>query len=410
MIQNLISTCPRNYDFQYSEGELDIMLMLQTLKEVNDRRLQTTLIPPEPLLAKKLGSYLTVIVIKDGIEMLVTANDRPIQPILKQPPLWKDYLFKPYGFKTYCDEPKDEFTPPSSSVSSIHPATTIVDQWVERSASGKLDNPFSPDPIQANSDSVHEVIVQSQIEPPAPPPLVRKRYAKTRKPVGMELPTASELPQAAVPNLREIPATGSTFGSPIKVVNEQEINPPPIEPPYMPNPLLIPTGSPLMPIESPSTELPPYMSIDPRASQPGDHRKKGQIWDRKVAGCAPLGSLIDFSSPASPVQDKLRKADEEDTRRLQHTMNQRKAASHFGASKSSFAAFLSDFEIATTDILRLARASQGPVTLRIEIGRILINYKSGSNDFKKKHFSIGEWPKVFPREGKSRLETRFTNM
>lgn len=412
------------------------MLLLKKLKDVEDRRLQTTLIPHEPSLRKRFANDLTVIMVNmvnnECIEMLVTPSGRPSPASLN---LWKDHSFKPLG-----DERKVDFTPSSSSVSSTYPASATVGRWVEQSASEVLDNPFSPpDLTKENSRSIEEVTVQPQIEPPLPPPPVRKRHVKNRKPLGVKVPIAKDLPPSAVANPHEIPDiqendalsqaipasfkmdAASKAGSRPVVANERNernIKPPPIEPPYMPKPSLMRTELPPDPTEplimlSDSPVIPkepPFMPMESKSSSQGDYQRKIPIWDSKRVEYSPVGKLIDLSSPTQEIQDRVKNADEVDTRRLKQTMNQKKSASHLGASKSSFAAFLKDSKKATIDILDLARVSQGPVTLRVEIGRILINHLSGSRDFKGKRFAIGDWPKVFPMDGVSKLETRFTNM
>lgn len=395
------------------------MLMMQTLKNVKDRRLQTTLIPPDEVLSKKMKSFMTVIMVKEGIEVLVTPSGRPSQVSLKDCLLWKDHLFKPHG-----DETKEEYTPPLSIVSPTHPAAAQVGRWVDQSTSEVLDNPFSPPELLKEVPSlVQEVVAPPQNEP-APP--VRKRYGKTRKTPGGEVKTKSVVPESASANPREIPAiaesnalsqeflgpelpgnsnshpkvnaadvqrsTSTSVGSQSVLINEHIIKPPPIEPPYMP----------AEPVQNELTGT--------KLSSQGDYPRKGHIWAGKFAAYSPLGDLVDVLPLGSKPKETVRKEDEVGSRQLQQTMNQRKSASHFGAAKGSFIALIKDYEHAMHDLLGLARAAQGPVCLRVEIGRILINHLSGSSDFKQKPFAPGDWVKAFPREGKSRLATVFTNM
>lgn len=422
MMQNEKQSCPLMFDFQYSEGEIGIMLQMKMLKDLKDRRLITTLVPTDFRSIKNLGSYLTVVMIKQGLEITVDQGGH----ISKQYTLWKDHVFK-FREDGSSDPPKEDFTPPSSTVSSTPLANEsppeqagIVDKWVEHSASGVLENPFSPPVITKEyRGSVHEAIVQPPVERPAPPP--RKRFAKSRKPLGVEVqaqvPVKDDPAESITAISHEIPANaesdtvsnenqgsersesakgtasedgvsrmlGPRIGLQSSPSNKQRLDAPPIEPPYMP--------------------------IETNAATPSEYGGSDSSWEKQLVNKGRAGKLIDDSLPRYIIKDRVQPTDEVQTRQFRRTMNQRKSASSAGNFNSSFGELLRNLEQATTTILKLAHNSQGPVRLSVEIGRILINHLSGSAEYKKKAFRVEEWPLVFPiKKGTSELESLFTNM
>lgn len=422
------SYCPRTYDFQYSEGELDILLQMRTLKELKDRRLNTTLVPLDFPSIKNLGNYLTIVMIRQGVEISVNQSRLSTKQCL----LWKDHRFK-FREDESAHHPKDDFTPPSSTVSSaplgnvsVPTQVATIDQWVKQ-ISGQVEDPFSP-PVMTKEyqGSVHEATAPPPVDRPVPPP--RKRFVKSRKPMGVEVEThvpvlvkvdstestnasshivppnaesdtvshenlGSERSDDANIHSREGTASEDSVGRMLGTrtrlqslpSNKQRLDAPPIEPPFMPTETNAPTRS--------------------------EFGGSDSSWEKQLVNAGLAGKLIDDSLPRSNVKDKIQQTDEVQTRQLRRTMNQRKSASSAGNSKGSFVAMLKDFELATTSILELAQNCQGSIKLRVEIGRILINPSSGSSEFKKNPFSIDQWPRVFPtKKGSSKLESLFTDM
>lgn len=411
------------------------MLQMSTLKELKDRRLSTTLVPPSFPSIKSLGSYLTVVMIQHGVEFTVIQPPRATKPCL----LWKDHVFQ-FRAEESSDPPKENITPPSSTVSStplavvsVPTQVAIVDQWVKQSAAGVLENPFSPPTTTATKEhrgSAQEAVVPPPIERPTPPP--RKRFAKSRKPMGVEVqaqapnpaPVVDEPTESTVAILHEILADvekdaishedlgyqgpddakihlkeGTASEDSLSRVSghrnrlqsvpssEQRLDAPPIEPPFMPTETIARTQS-----ESGGSD---------------------SSWEKQLVNKGRPGKLIDDSLPRLTVKDRVQApaTDEVQTRQLRRTMNQRKSASSAGKSRGSFGALVRDFELGATSILGLAQNSQGPIKLKVEIGRILINHMSGSAEYKKKPFLAGEWRQVFPaNKGSSKLESLFTNL
>lgn len=378
------------------------MLQMRTLRELKDRRLNTTLVPPSYPAIKHLGSHLTVIMIQQGVEITVDESGLPNPS--KQCLLWKDHDFK-LCVAGSTNPPEEDLAPPSPKVSSVPLANGSVptqvpkvDQWIKQSASGILENAFSPPAItKENRSSTHEAIVQPPVERPAPPP--RKRHAKSRKPAGV---SADAQAPVQVPIPVKDDSTESTTASPHEV---PRIEAPPMEPPHMEPPPIEPH-----PIEPPPIE-PPFMPIEANTPTQSEYGGSDPSWEKQVVNTGRAGQLVDDSLPRFNVKDRIQSTDEIQSREFRHTMNQRKSASGAGNSKGDFVALLKEFELATISILELAQNAQGPIHVRMEIGRIMINHLSGSSEYKKKLFSVGDWSQVFPtKKGSSKLDSRFTNM
>lgn len=404
------------------------MLQLKTLKEVRDRRLHTTLIPFNSPKVKYLSSCMTVLMIKNGVEVLNTSSGRPALMGVKQCLLWNHHLFKPLKDETFDPmDPRQEFSPPSSTVSamlgdtSTHPIAKTVDQWVTQSASAELANPFAPPVVKDRSSSVQEAFIPPPIEPsPALPP-PRKRYAKTRKPIGVAIPSKDDSTEPVAPSSHEpLAKVESEIVSKEKVHSEHSEGP---QRQLKDGPCVtsfeffrqttdpriqLPLSANAQVLEAPPIE-PPYMPTDAKSSA-SDGLSSDLLWERSVVLKARPGKLVDDTEPKFQVKDSVQAVDEFDTRQLRHTMNQRKSASS-GASRSSFVSLLKEFELAISCVLKVAQESWGPVKLRVEIGRILIDHLSGSSEYKKRPFPVSEWHRAFPNQmGSSKIQSSFTNM
>lgn len=147
-----------------------------------------------------------------------------------------------------------------------------------------------------------------------------------------------------------------------------------------------------------------------KASSHSDDSVHEPSWLDSVILNPRVATLIDVPGASHAVQDRVQSRREVETREVRRTMNQRKPASP-ATSSSSMVMLLKSLELATLRFLLLAQQAQGPIKLKMEIGRILIDHQSGSSEFKKKPFSVGEWSSVFPlKEGSRKLATSFTNL
>jgi hypothetical protein len=437
------------------------MLQMVPLKELPDRRLQTTLTPSNLPPVKNLGSHLTVVMLKKGVILSNAQNSRPLAySNIKEPHLWKFHLFGPYGdgnsqpAQRLHDETPASDRMVSPAEPSEHPVVRTVDQWIKQSASAVLADPFSPSAIPQAPPSP---LQKPPGEPETQPPPVRKRHVRIRKPLGLggssadfADPPASDqavsnpaLSNSTILNLVAIDASGSdtnlnqikddstqssatksleanghvTTDSDILSHDKSSSGPSEdTESQVIQDSSLIDVSNKSIGVEDeqaapykvvarPPPIKAPYMPVQPKPSSNPDDSISGPTWTDQVVVNIPGASLIDVAPSTRSFQERVQRQSEVDTRSLKRTMNQQKPAPLAGSS-NTLAMLYKNFELATSEILRLAQKAQGPLTLQMEIGRILIG--PGLSEFKKKPFQVGEWPLAFP--GGRKLETLFTKV
>ena len=434
------------------------MLQMLPLKDLPDRRLQTTLTPSNLPPVKNLASHLVVVMLKKGAVVPAVQNSRPLSSSnLKESQLWKSHLFGPYGDENIpiAQRLGDGASSPDRLISPAQPHSDgrTVDQWIKQSAAAALADPFSPSIVpQAPSSPVHKPLPEPEVQ--APP--ARKRHIRVRKPLGLDttstdnadspVPTKTlsepnpTIPNEVIPdssssemnlntskdNSTQSSATKSldgdnnvvaqndiltgdhpsssssddarnrmekyqavSGGSYQHIVEEDEqvasskavLSPPPIKAPYMP------------------AEQTPSSNPDDLVSNP--------TWTDQVVISIPATNLIDLAPTRQPIRERVQRESEVDTRSVKRTMHQNKPAL-VGGSSNTLATLYKNFELATTEILKLAQKAQGPVTLQMEIGRILIGPQPSSLEVKKRPFAVIDWSLVFP--GGRKLETLFTKV
>lgn len=431
---------PLTYDFHVAEGELEIALQMIPLKDLQDKRWITTLISPYAADVSHLGSHLTVVMVRRGV--IVSSNQSGPAPTLATltEQLWNDYHFEAYG------NANDAHMKMPPGRSSTNPQVAAVDRWVEQNSSISFEDPFALSPPTHTS----RLPALAHSEPAAPPVVpatpVRKRHGRTRKPLGanasnIDLPGTETLDTSGLdsdgsklvaPGLsNDLAPSGDTSGTKANglactdndVVSRERVG------------SGVPEDNQSRPVEGTAlsedsanqkhpNEQSPNLQTNvmqaPRIQSPVMPKSKASSqsddsigepsWLDSVILNPRVATLIDVPGAGHAVQERVRSRREVDTREVKRTMNQQKPASPAGPS-SSMATLLKSLESATLRILRLAHQAQGPIKLKMEIGRILIDHQSGSSEFKKKTFSVGEWSSVFPlKEGSRRLATSFTNL
>lgn len=432
------------------------MLQMVPLKDIPDRRLQTTLTPNLPHV-KNLSSHLAVVILKKGIIQPTVQNGRPLSHAnLKESQLFKSHLFGPYGDENIPIAQRlgdgassPECLNPPAQVSG-HQDSRTVDQWIKQSAAAVLANPFLP----ANDEQAPPSPVQKPPPEPevqAPPP--RKRHIRVRKPLGLDASTAVTDPPVQGGKLSDTNPTSSkeviadnsssdvtsttkdesTQSSATKSLLDDDIHV--LADKYsLMNSLsssgpsddarsqmekiqavadgshkLISTDDEQMPsskaILRPPPIRAPYMPAEQRSASNPDDSVSSPTWKDQIVISIPATNLIDVASPREPLRERVQRENEVDTRSIKRTMHQKKPALSTGSS-NSLATLYKNFELATTEILKLAQRAQGPVRLQMEIGRILIGPQPSSTEVKKRPFAVIDWPLVFP--GGRKLETLFT--
>ena len=466
------ASLPLIFDFECTEGETNVMLQLLALKELKDRRLATTLIAPSGRLAKSLGSHQIVIMIKDGIvhptgQPRALDRDTSVECTSK---LWKneDPSSRPPHLRI-IDQKKSlkalvaaqahhtPFLPPGK--------TGAISQWVEQSALQSASDPFTPTATtqRNNEDSLRVAQqtapgVQSQVpsmDLHSPP----KRAGRVRKPKGIavEDPVSQTRPDLTASDFHEstddidsfmrelykadvdaMPATGPRAaqvfdesqtklyvkdsnqapapGKKVKADNKN-INPAPAAPRTAPVQDKPATATPSTKSYASAARYPnhhdqlpalqpPYM---PTTSNSSASTSTTPRWAYPTVSTSKEGTLIDFDTTMSSVEISKGRAQTNPqvaSRQFKNTMRQRQPSSRIGHGPQGA---ISTYENVAMQLLDLVRSIRGSVSLETTIGRLLIDPRSGTGEFRKARFAIAQWPLAFPnKHGVVKLETAFT--
>jgi len=361
-----------------------------SLKDINDVRLNTTLLSSATPLFPDLRSALVVLVIQGGKSALVKQGN-PQQSSIGIS-LWKDYPYNTFGDQLNGETEDTQIVATSTPQGTVlaEKLATPTGRWVQQDWS-EYEDAFKP----VVSENIQDLSLIS--EPPKPP---TKRARAVR---GAPKPT--QLAPSASLN------AGSTTREPLidyrvepqiilknKAIDQgqkssrndenrqafQVGGAPKIEPPYMPPPT---NGANLVP--SPGHTIPYSMTgITNGSSHSTD-------WEEKVVRGARGGRLVDVQGrlPA-PAKD------------IKETMNQ-KSPQRLTGSQSEM---VKKFEKATRQILSLALPRQGPIRFEVGIGRLLVHPQAGISEFKRP-FAATEWHSAFPIKDHSNgamRETTFT--
>ena len=398
-----------------TEGEINISLQMIALRELCDRRLTTTLVPTE--LVKKLGSQMTVVMNKSGQVYPDLGSTKLTRSFDIESSLWRDVPYASFGhtaFPLHSDRLSNKEEPAvASTIAAIEAEGSYgtLAEWVESSAAV---GPTAIDPFMPVSSkhaeqedelnkkcSVSEVMEQSPNLKISP----RKRAVKARKAKGalediipkpiaslgdsVKLESVKQMSQSSqiskfsekIPPLyattvrstgTEVETTSVTNSSGPKNTYAEELaqlqfpDAPSIQPPHMP---AMSTASDFTNVSS---------------SQP--------VWAHTRVPDIKVGSLIDLNAPMPYDERKAKNSTNPD---LRNTMKQRKAP----PTKSPFqgeTSVLKQYDCVAAQLLSMTRTTQGQVKLEVIIGRLMIDYQSGSSEFKNKPFAVGQWPVVFP--------------
>lgn len=374
---------------------------MKYFKELGDRRLPTTLIKSDPVIIKSMGSFLTVVdrnLVDFPAPIMVPVMNLPSEPCL----LWTEHSFKARGDlnKDAISQPQDLMPPPftlNPDPPQGIPTHGSVDHWVEQSAAAQ-ENPFDPPASRSDQESSTHGAGKAthSIEPAAIAPPARKRYAKGRKPVGA---TPREEPAQPLRSRSHETLNDGTcdvndrFGSESvnEAVAENLLEPTVDQPQQM----------------TPPTIAPPYM---PAIPPPLIHEE--DIWSRPFTGR--VSTLVNtVAVVGARVDERVQSVNEAETRNLETTMAQRKAPPDSKDSRIQLLDLLKRLEALMTVILTVARYSHGPLKMRMYIGRLLIDSKSGSQEYQRKMFPIEAFYRAFPNKLEhygNKLESLFTRM
>ena len=458
------------FDYYIPEGEVDVLLQMSPLKCSLSRKLSTTLLSTSSPYFKLIQNLLTIEMISEG-GVDLDRKVRPRPPNTEGSALWQDYPYNAVGNGSYKAEiyhngPKATLQSSEGSGDTTAkptiPVIHTIDQWVEESAAA-ADDPFAPIDHVEKPGEINIVADNVQAKPDLS--VVRPRHIKVRKPKGLEiLPAPAPVPSVATSDYGKIPTTadgtsrsasksGSRAGdehdswkSDHTTSNESisakaamptsRVNPPPIEPPFMPKQLETSTESYLhnkptwdvkfLPQFKANTSL---LGFDPSEELHERKNEQPNVGARQeFTAMGPKEEAMRVGNQGTnfrtvegkvkqdnkernglfDIEERLQQVSEVETCQFNHTMNQQKAPTQVGSGNT---ALLKSFESSTAQLLGWTRSCAELVKLEVHLGRILINHQTGSAEYKNQPFPPNKWSQVFPaHEGSRKMETIFTNM
>lgn len=415
------------HNFPVTEGEINISLQMVALKELCDRRLTTTLVSAD--LAKKLGNQLIVVMNKSGQIYPDFTNSKATRSFDIESILWRDIPCASIGrtnFSLHSGRLSHKEEPAvATTATATEGSYRTLAEWVESSAAAgpPAIDPFMPmstqhseqEHEQNNKRSVSEVIEQN-LNPKISP---RKHTGKVRKAKG----TVGDIISKPGDGFADCDKPGSVK----EVSQSSQISKFPELIPIMDATTIQSTRTEAEPTsvanssgarytyaedlaqlqfpDAPSIQS-PYMPAKSNTSSFTNVSSSQPVWAHaRLPGTKEANLLgLHASMPA-----KERAAKNNNSQDLKITMKQRKAP----PTKSLFqgeTSVLKQYDDAAAQLLSMARTIQGQIKLEVIIGRLMIDYQSGSSEFKKRTFAVGQWPTVFPNaSGPVRLRSFITN-
>ena len=385
---------PLIYSFPILEGEVSNMLRMMALKDLDDRRQNTTLLQSDSPLFTTVRGSLVIVLIKDGEAVQVKQSPR----LGMESQLWKDYPHKSFGMKT--SSPLQDLMMPDNLDDVPEKGNGgPITKWLEDRLTAPVSNAFLPDTTVAEKlEEDVDIAYKQPLEPSSPPKKPSTKRARAAK--GSREPPKAVLakpePVSVYTSFKEnansnsvsqqlglkiedkkIPSTGDNQ---VPVVPAHRCQPPTIQPPYMPS--------------APSVSS--VSSCISNSSPAG--------WGAQVIRGGKAGNLIDLT-PSDKLQDggRIRSRD------VKRTMTQRKSSTPGFIGGNN--AVVKSFEDASHEILSLAQYRQGSIKFVVAIGRLLINHQTGSTEFKKRVFTLSEWGSAFPVKNTfNKIQTCFSEM
>ncbi len=411
---------PLIFSFPIMEGNLAPMLQMVALKDLKDNRAETTLLSPESPFAIVRRTALIVSMIQAGER--VPLKQSGVQQISNVESLWTKFPYQSFGVEAgISQETIEAAVSRADSASAENPASPTT-LWVQRAGQSQFLDPFEPD-IQTQEPAIQEQLeamaYRVSFEPTpttVKPPTKRSRAARgaskaaiisaleNTTPVVTEVVTLATTP-TVVPTVSPVLAqtvisigprveADSRFATiledtssrgPTAKENERpfdNLSAPLIESPHNARSESVSTAD--LVISSRSV-------IQSKPVQPAE-------WQSKLVRGVKAGILIDVQEEP---EDAISKRD------LRRTMGQKKSKSSLNGSNTTM---VRDFETAARQVLDLALLCQGPISIEVGIGRLLVSPQGSSAEFKKP-FAVAEWSSAFPtRNGVNGLarETIFT--
>ena len=380
----LLQSAPYISNLHYCEAEANLTFQMASLKSLRDRRLATTLLDPAATRVKGLSNYMCVVVLEKDQDGTTRPPQQAVPQdriLLNESQVWRHHRFA--AFQNEVDQvwlqPKSNGLP-SKQRASMRIGWQAIDDWsqrnFERMSIEDLPDPFKPlpeeiDKFNSIAKTEETALAVNPKEVPA-----RKRHVKKRRPQGT-VEDHSDRAELDIDN--HVGNVGTQHILPLESVptaHKAPINPNQIDFPELTE-LRAPTRR--SPLNTENTFKVMTKAEILRNERSANHN------DSQV----PNGL-------AHPLNRKTPTTD------MRPTMKQRKARSLTDETFSGGAS------TALKDALRLCRCAVGRLDLNVKIGRLLVNPKTGSSEFKNKTFTPAHWQSVFPQQSSTLRDCDFT--
>ncbi len=373
---------PRIYSYCILEGEIAVSLQLIALKDLNDKRLVTTLVPKGSV-SKSLRDLCVLVLVK--VSGIFPVNLKPATSS-QEFRLWNNYV---HNF----DQARDRVA-----------AETPIDKWVSEVNTDVQVDAFGPGSAMETQHPVDvSIAYKGSLSPVKKPVTKRVRAARGNPDASAKAFPESHHGHDGKEGTHQENVAGSSGHSMTDIrstskESDSHHQPPAINPPYMPPPAM------------PSRSFSSTLSRTSRQVIPSS-----SPWNA-VGRNSKAGSLVDVSVPnegfekdeTARVIDSLYDNTRTEARHPKNTMNQKKAPTE--AVIGGDTSLVKSFENDITHMLVLGLPRTGRVELIVDIGRLLVNQQYGSSEFKNRSFKTSELSLVLPKGRETGFEPIFTNM
>lgn len=363
---NAIVHPTKTFNYPMLEGIKGKTIMLQTiaLKDLNDQRLNTTLLNPQSHLCKTLQSALVVVMIVDGEVVRIKHSPRTETGGL----LWQDHTYKSFGERNTMS-----ISTGAAEGSGPKAMDTPIANWVQKSFFAPIGDPFSPISTPGNAVDTDQALSNLSSKKTTKRVRAAKGNAEVTVP-NCALGNNGQHQDVVLGTLvHHHNSTSAHEEQSDKQGHSRPFEPPRTSPPLLPAPSSIRTNT------TPTIIRESHVVRSGRAVEDG---------------------LPKFS----PCVKETRTTDQAGCKR-HLTVNERMPSPRLIESTHCSTDI---FEEAALQILKLALHRRAPVQMMASVGRILMNHQTSSTEFKRKPFALNDWDSAFPATGVDLVE--FTEM
>ena len=383
---------PRIHSFCILEGETLVNLQLIALSDLNDKRSVTTLLQKHSAM-KPLRDLCVLVLVKES--NIVEVRLKPAIPG-QQFHLWNDHV-------SNCCQAQGLIGTETPTESK-----NAVDKWVSETAVSRMQmDVFRPESGVTLQQSVDVgTVCKEPLSPTKKQSTKRARVARGKAEASNDARNETQDKYESKEAENQGSVTSLKGFQPLRSVSagkagESDRQPPSVEPPCMASPILPSHSLPTAPSKTSQRPIPSSSTWNATVSD----TKSGSLIDMSVQN----EKRAQFNKPkdqATTVTDSLQDTAKVKPRDLKFTMNQRKGSTQ--AVAGGYTALVKSFEENSVHLLGLALPRTGRIELAVDIGRLLINQKCVSPDFKNRSFKTSEFSSVFQREKPA--DFMFTNM